>query len=435
MRSYKKILFLVIILFCISILKCISSTKNDSEKRKEVKYLLAFANDPNGIAIYKNPKDLTSKIGLIPYKEKFEISSKHNNELSDSEVDEPQIPFLGNNNSNIFISNAVSFKDLKGFIINGDSINFNLEKNNYDFGVVETENEFIYESPFDDAKQIGYLNQFEIIKNLRFSNSRDNWKQIQFSGKTGYTRANIFEYKTKKEAENASILNIVHLHAYFKVNNKNPNIFNVSNLQKISNNITEILSSRLEFYRVIYYFKKQETVYYGIATQDDSFPNEDKKENLLYETVLVTEKSGLFIPKEKFTEYTLENTRYKGDKSFFDLLKKENEPGRFDNNFMDLEKKFLVSKGGAEYYLLTFQDGIQKKQFKSEHRNTLAFLKKEKAKYTLASETLSYLNTRLINGKNNSTFEIHVYSSSRGGTVSEYGFKDGQFQLLRSALY
>ena len=419
MQRRKKLFQLLLILLSVSILRCMSISKNNPENKKEVKYLLAFANDPNGIVIYKNPKDLNSKIGVIPYKEKYLEAEDYDGEYS------AILEYMGKQPANHAGSKLIfniQYKGVTGYLIKNStlSLNFDMELLNTTpfYGVVESFNTKLYESPFIDSRELGSLSQFQLLEKpiqCKYCEEQE-WRFINFDGKFGYTNAKIFHYEKQGDAKEAILNNLIHEDGYFKITAKSLSSLDSKTLEPILYKPSKVLGAGKEFRKAFYSIKKQGEKYYAIGSE---------------ETVLVSEKSGVFIQDDKFADYISSNKSYKKEACF---LKPLTERYRFSEfNFFNVEKKYLTTKNGITYYFIS----PRKENPANEWENRFSkgvFLTKRGNKCAFIDEIREFYDYQIVENRKERSLEILFSVPGRGGAEAKYAIVDGEFKYFGSYL-
>ncbi|HNB97993.1 MAG TPA: hypothetical protein PLS71_07125 [Leptospiraceae bacterium] len=417
MKIIKYIQYFVVSIL-ISILTCISPPKKEDSKKEEPNYLLAFVTDPNGIAIYKDPSALTSKIGTIPYKQKY--------------LEAEEYSIIPNYKNGATYAEAwhkvfkIQYANLEGSIIKNidSSLNFYLEKQNpmFRFGVVESIDDKVYDFPFSDSKEIGKIQQFQLLENsIRCVKCQEErWTQINKNGEIGYTTAKVYYYEKRIDAENAILKKIIHLNGYLKVTAKSMPLLKADTFERIQNKKPkDLLEMRSEFFKVNYSTTKDKVKYYAVAGKNK-------------EVLLTPESVGKYIEDNQFANYILSNGVYKKNECFLKTLAEKYSFSDF--NFFNIEKVFLVSKKGSEYYFIFPRDEILK-QKNGDRIPKGAFIAKQNGRCNYITEIEDFYDYSIKKDDKIEPFQISFSIPGRGGGAeSIYGFKDGEFKLLASYL-
>jgi hypothetical protein len=289
------------------------------------KYLTSFVLNPNGIAYYKDPLDLKSKLGVIPYKAMFGREEGHE----------------------YFKKNIYAIKvwneGKEGFILYSkfsqelgtDIISFEKYAGTSDFGMVISKEATLYNSPLLDSEQIEKMSQFTITERIVPAIENEDWFQITFNGRVFYTNAAIQGYPSMESAEEAVKKKALNLKGYVKIKASKPEFLSYPDLKKVKGSKDSLLSPVWDLYESDYSELVGSKRYYKIRASLGEMEGEYEirlqnkivtvKENPFpYEYLFVSEDNIEYIPEEKFTDYTIEHTNFKGDKKLLHAIARQN---------------------------------------------------------------------------------------------------------------
>jgi hypothetical protein len=382
-------------------------------------YLTSFVLNPNGIAYYKNPIDLKSKLGVIPYKAMFGREEGHEyykkNIYAIKVWNEGKEGFiLYSKFSQDLIADVISFKSFRA--------------SNY--GVVESNDLILYDSPFIDSKIVKKLNQFTIVEKAISSLDSADWIQIIDEGKYLYTKGKIQKYFSNELAKQATQKKALNLKGYAKINAERLEFFSDSDLQKVKGSKDSLLSPLWDLYPSDYSELVGGKRYYKIRVSPGSGENGYQvrrgkkiitvKENPFpYEYLFVSEDNIEYIPEEKFTEYTIDHSNFKGDKKILYAMARQYPNSKFDLTNVKVNRLGMI-ENGESYHLV-----------QSENINLL--LKRVDGNYL---ET-DFVEHNIIAVENiqdidkDGLFEFFSVSNRRSGDgYILYGMKNGKYQAL-----
>jgi hypothetical protein len=292
-----KLKFLIPISFLL-FLTCqyISELKHKDEIVSE-----AYVNNPNGLALYKTKGDLKSKEVVLNPEEKFYFLEKSNDDVKESWR---KVLYGG---KELFAygagyphSNILEYRKLDAYESR--------------FGVIEKET-ILRELPFDKAKELEKIPAFSVVEII--ATDGIGYRKIikTQSNKQGFILEEMTRYKTKLIAEKNAQSEALGQDGYFLVTSKEPVFLDIESMNPIDKSkYKEILGkdnlTYVNYSKVIdgirYYFFTSElhkVFFYG------------------YSSILIPESNGRFLNNKDFTDYTIQNTNYKGDKKIIERIK------------------------------------------------------------------------------------------------------------------
>lgn len=386
-------------------------------------YMISFVQNPNGIAYYKDPTDLKSKLGVIPYKAVFGRDSNHNF-YEGGRIYAIKIWYVGKES---FILYRESSEELRS-----DAISFSND-NSWrvsEFAVIESEEATLYNSPSIDSEQVRKLNRFAIVEKVIPAIDNREWIKILYNGKYLYTNAKVQIYSSKELAKLAIQKKALNLSGYIKINAERLKFLSYPDLKNVKGNKDSLLSPFWDLYPSDYselvgdkrYYKIQVSlgeknyeyqVRRGkklITVKNNSFP---------YEYLFVSEDNIEYIPEEKFTQYTIEHTKFKGDKKILYAIAKHYPSSNYDLTDVMINK-LGSTQNGESYHLVQFE-------------NINLLLKRVDGNYL---ET-DFVEHNIIDAENiqdidkDGLYEFFSVSNRRSGDgYILYGIKNGKYQAL-----
>jgi hypothetical protein len=394
-----KLKFLIPISFLL-FLTCqyISELKHKDEIVSE-----AYVNNPNGLALYKTKGDLKSKEVVLNPEEKFYFLEKSNDDVKESWR---KVLYGG---KELFAygagyphSNILEYRKLDAYESR--------------FGVIEKET-ILRELPFDKAKELEKIPAFSVVEII--ATDGIGYRKIikTQSNKQGFILEEMTRYKTKLIAEKNAQSEALGQDGYFLVTSKEPVFLDIESMNPIDKSkYKEILGkdnlTYVNYSKVIdgirYYFFTSElhkVFFYG------------------YSSILIPESNGRFLNNKDFTDYTIQNTNYKGDKKIIERIK---NLGNFLNFSNFKLTKLSSNTNGEKYYLATVRKGM-------EDINSSYLLKENNKVYshTNTKENYGIAEVKTFDLDGDGILEILSNSVARGdeGYIL-YGLKNKKYQMI-----
>ena len=354
-----KIIRLILIILLFTLYTCKSKTQSLPKEIAET-YMISFVLNPNGIAYYKDPTDLKSKLGVIPYKAMFGREMHEDYSYREKGIYTFKIWFKGDEYF-IFDNHDVRM----------DIITFGREDYSGTFGVVESQDASLYSEPFIEATQFEKLKKFSIVikvfPGLYGMGQYQKWSQISDSnGNIYYSNAAIQEYPSLESAEQAVKKKALNLKGYVKINASKSEFLSYPDLKKVKGSKDSLLSPAWDLYKSDYSELVGDKRYYRIRVSFGSYASEYEirrgnkivtvKENPFpYEYLFVSEDNIEYIPEEQFTSYTIEHTNFKGDKKLLHAIARQNPNSKFNLTNVIVTKLGSTEKRES-YYLVQFEN-------------------------------------------------------------------------------
>ncbi len=168
-------------------------------------------------------------------------------------------------------------------------------------------------------------------------------------------------YSSRESALQAIQKKALNLKGYVKVNSEKLEFLSDPDLKKVKGSKDSLLSPVWDLYPSDYSELIGNRRYYKIRVSLGSNQTEYqirkgkkivtvKKNPFPYEYLFVSEDNIEYIPEEKFTEYTIEHTNFKGDKGILYAIAKMRS-----GNLIDVKvTKLGINQKGENYYLVEF---------------------------------------------------------------------------------
>ncbi|MBP6740429.1 MAG: hypothetical protein KA146_10580 [Leptospiraceae bacterium] len=355
------IIRLILIILLFTLYACKSKTESLPKEIAE-KYLTSFVLNPNGIAYYKDPTDLKSKLGVIPYKAMFGSEKYADYSFKEKGIYAIKIWFEGKEYF-IFDTHAVKM----------DMITFGREDSagTGTFGVIESENAILYAAPFTEAIKFEKLARFNIVTKVipgfYEMGQYEQWSQISdLKGNIYYSNAVIQNYPSIELTKQAIQKKALNLEGYVKINVSKPEFLSYPDLKKVKGSKDSLLSPVWDYYESDYSELVGSKRYYKIRASLGEMEGEYEirrnnkivtvnKNPFPYEYLFVSEDNIEYIPEEKITEYTIEHTNFKGDKKLLQAIARQNPDSKFNLTNVIVTRLGSPEKGES-YFLVQFEN-------------------------------------------------------------------------------
>ena len=408
----------------------------------------SIVTDPNGITFYSKPLNLKSKSGVLSPGAKYQYTSVVKQEPNASDTWK-EIMYEGN--KVWIIWNPI----LEDRLV----LNFSTHISNetpLELGYVLTEKEIgILEFPFSDAKQIEKVNPFAILKSFYFAEQRSHFKgfhEVDFSnprkatwheittesGVRGYINdvdASFYSDLDKiKSAANDKRLQKV---GFFKLKKSKAILYYGDSLKAFSSKVkvnefgidSSIEKSGIRYYRLSHtqYLMREKLI--DITRNGKKIPWKETDEDLDF---YISEKDGIFYTEMEASRKTIDNTRFKGDKSAIRVMQREYEENSLFLNYSKFKLKQIPNKlsDGDTYYIATAYLYLGQTPSNDEFSggNRRMILRKNKGKYQAVSSNLvSSIPLRILDLDKDGVYEIVTEEHWR--MVNQriiYGIKEGE---------
>ncbi len=405
--SIMKSKFLISISFLL-FLSCqfISELKHKDEIVSE-----AYVNNPNGLALYKIRGDLKSKEVVLNPEEKFYFLEKSNEDVKEGWR---KVLYGG---KELF---AYVFSDCQSGIVEYS----NLEKIENRFAVTEREL-YLKESPLKNTGDLKEVPAFSVVEILAsYGRCSDQYliKVKTQTGRVGFIERDLPNYETKELAEkNASAL-VSNTEGYFLLTSKEPVFLKIESMLPIDRKQYKEIMSKGKLFFVNYSKVIDGMRYYSFRS---NYPLQYLEGESF---ILIPEYNGKFLDDKDFTDYTIENTKYKGDPSFIKIVRElpKEFPTKF-LNFLDfrLTKLSTYSKS-MNYYLATARGGMGE-------INKSYILREDKNSYSQVTvkDIYGIDEVKTFDLDEDGVLEILSRGWSRGDAYYQlFGIKNGNYRLI-----
>jgi hypothetical protein len=368
----------------------------------------AYVNNPNGLALYKTKGDLKSKEVVLKPEEKFYFLEKSNEDVKESWR---KVLYGG---KELFAYGAGYSSDLLEFR--------KLESEESRFGVLEKET-ILRELPFDKTKELEKIPAFSVVEIIAIE--KRSWKNYSVkvkieNSKIGFIETEISQYKTEEVAKKNSISETIREEGYFLVTTKEAVFLSIESMLPIDKVEYETIEKKGNLLFVNYCKKIDGVRYYSYYSRSKMpfFTGSP--------SILISESNGKFLSEKEFTEYTIQNTNFNGDKRIIEQIK--NIDSHFAN-FLNFKVTKLASdiKNGT-YYLATVRKGMT-------NRNNSYLLKEYNSVYSSLEIQGSFgiEEVKTFDLDNDGILEILSLGQERGSAYYElFGMKRGKYQVIAS---
>ena len=407
----------------------------------------AYVLNPNGISLYEKANDFKSKITDIPYGQK--IIMTYEQVSGTEEVSKwTSVSFNGKNG---YVYSIEPYKDNDWIVLNPlEAYNENTKKNEPAFSIVQSPKTILYELPNLNAKQITELEQFTLVPILTSGSSFDIfinnnidlelggndriWYEVLIGEQRGFILNSINYPTTKVLAEEQANNKILNQKGYFLLTSQNPKLFSMENKLAIDKDYTVKIKSKSVFLNVSESrLINGDQVYLVNLGEKISLKRKDKNKEEDYPpyAAYISDKYGMFFTEQKFSDYTVANTRYKGDMNVIRIVREEFEKRGIYLNYLDFsvkkisdgkysEDNFLIASAYTEYF---------ENEISGKPNLRSIILKQTDGVYETVSGSI-YTNNPIQyrDLDNDGTMEVMVKNPTRGRKETViYGLKDGRY--------
>ncbi len=397
-------------LISISFLLFITCQYISELKHKDEIVSEAYVNNPNGLALYKIKGDLKSKEVVLNPEEKFYFLEKSNEDVKESW-------------RKVLYGGKELFAYSASYSRYGVYEYVKLDQEISRFGFPEKEIA-LKETPFKNAKELEKIPAFSVVEILAFDRAYniDSVVKVKVSNdKIGFIDQEIKRYKTQLVAEKNAKSEISCQEGYFLVTTKEPVILDIESMLPIEKSKYEKIMSQEKLFFINSSKKIDGIKYYFYKW--DMFTS-----SLLGDpSMLIPEMNGKFLNEKEYTEYTIQNSNYKGDISIFEEIKNK---GMRWLNFKEftLIKLPSNSKKNIDYLAVV---GIGDTEHKSSY-----VIRQTGNKNSIAEIESSYsIEVKTLDIDKDGILEIISKGQSRGGAYFElFGMRNGKYELIAEFL-
>lgn len=391
----------------------------------------AFVENANGIQLYSKAGDIESKTAVMRYQDDFELYGDYGKEVKNQIW--RKIKFQG---KDYFIF------ELEGYM--------EFEKSDTEkYGLVQEKGVTLYEKPFKDAKTIGKLDQFSIVKTnglhrlgVNFLPSAESeltlnqlstWHSVTISKQiTGFILNGIGEASDLESIEDAKSKRALNLKGFCELSKKTKTFFSDEKLNKTVDARSKKILQSERFLATNYSFEKNKVRYYHIHKTIYKKKNKEelankKKANIKRKIPMfirkynaedfeayISEKDCHYFTESEYSDYTVTHSNFSGDMNAIYAVKKV-----YEENFLFLDfTNFILrplnpnhSKSISYFIAL-----IPSKDLDSHLKyNNAILLAKKNGVYEAVSNSL-YPNLDIIDIDKDGTFEVIIRAPLRGDT-------------------
>jgi uncharacterized protein YgiM (DUF1202 family) len=417
----------------------------------------AFVTNPNGISLYQTALDLKSKVESIPFGGKIIFTS----EVIDSQAED--------------VSNwsAVTYNGKKGYVYAIDSytgkdwfqlypLKANNEKTNQEepgYSIVQTVKASLYELPSSDSKKVGEVDQYTLVNVLASGSQYDSfisnnidlemgageraWYEVAYGDKRGFVFNSVNYPVVKSAAEAMAKDKIISEKGYFALTTKEPTLYNSDTKEIFSkdykikvlkeNAFLDTSESRLINGEQVYLIYLTDKV--SVKLKKKPRKSED---DLTPYMAYISAKDGTYFTEEKFTNYTVANTKYKGDLNAISIMRSEFEKRGIYLNFVNFNLTKISSENYPKdsYFIASAMVGNESVEFNGSGGIRSIILKQTDGIYEPVSGSI--YTSRPIQYKDldkDGIMEMVVRTPTRGGDEAIiYGLKEGKYVSFSTIL-
>ncbi len=418
----------------------------------------AIVTNPNGIALYQTSFDLKSKIDNIPLGGKIIFTTETINSQSEDVSNWAAVTYNGKKGY-VYSVNSYTGNDffsLYPLKVNNDKTN----KEEAAYSIIKSPKTHLYLQPNLDSKKVSEVDQFTLVNvvasgtqydpfisnniDLEMGGSESVWYEVSFNGKQGFVFNAINYPVIKTVAEDQEKSKILSEKGYFALTSKEPTLYNADTKEAFGkefkikvlkeNVFLDSTESRLingEQVYLVYLTDK-------LSVKQKKKPKKGEDENTPY-MAYISAKDGTYFTEEKFTDYTVANTRYKGDMNAISIVRSEFEKHGIFLNFLDFNVRKISSENYPKesYYIASTGVGNAGSEFNGSGGIRSVILKQTDGIYEPISSSI--FTSRPIQYKDldkDGIMEMVVRTPTRGGDEAViYGLKDGKYISFNSILY
>lgn len=430
--------------------------QEESEGFKVENSNYAYVTNTNGIVFYKTLMDLKSKLKNIPYGEKIIFTYEPLN----SEAEE----------SNFWYS--IDYKGTKGYVYSiepyksGDwftlntltAYNEDTKANEVAYSMVIFSNTIFYELPSLDSKPLGVIDAFNLVSVLASGSSYDSfisnnidlemggsdriWYEVTFNGKRGFVLNGINYPTTKTIAEMQVKDQIINQKGYFLLATKEPMLYDMETKQPLQNNYSiKVLKENIFFDSTESRLLNGEQVYQIYLSEKLDIRLKKKFKKIEEEErpyiAYISSKDGTYLTEQKFSDYTVVKTRFKGDLNAISVMRDEFEKRGIYLNYLDFSLR-KISEGSLQdsFFVASAHVGYYDSEPHNNSTIRSIILRQVDGVYEPVSGSIyTSAPIQFKDLDNDGVKEMIVKSPTRGGEETViYGLKDGKYISMNTIL-
>lgn len=430
-------------------------SESDLAKIESVNY--AYITNPNGIPFYKERMNLNSKQDAIAYGEKIIFTYEPTNSESEESNSWYSVDYKGKIG---YLYSVDPYKNGDWFALNTmTAYNEESKKNEVAYSMVNVPNIILYELPSLDSMPLGEIERFSLISVLASGSSYDSfisnnidlemggsdriWYEIDFRGKRGFILNGINYPTTKQGAELQIKDKIINQKGYFLLSAKEPTLYDMETKLPLRNEYTiKVLKDNIFFDSTESRLLNGEQVYQIYLSEKlDIKPKkkskkteEDDRPYIAY----ISAKDGTYLTEEKFSDYTVVKTRFKGDLNAITVMRTEFEKRGIYLNYLDFSLR-KISEGTYpqdSYFVASAHVGYYDQEPLNNSNLRSIILKQTDGVYEPVSGSI-YTSTpiQFKDLDNDGIKEMVVKSPTRGGEETIiYALQDGKYVSMNAIL-
>lgn len=417
----------------------------------------AIVTNPNGIALYQTALDLKSKVESIPLGGKIIFTSETINSQAEDVSNWSPITYNGKKGYVYSVNSYTGTDWLSLYPLKANNDKTNKEEAAY--SIIKSPNTPLYELPSVDSKKVDKVDQFTLVNVVAsgsqydpfISNNIDlemgagdrSWYEVSFNGKQGFIFNTINYPITKSLAEEQAKDKILSEKGYFALTAKEPTLYNADTKEPFGkefkikvlkeNAFLDSTESRLiggEQFYLIYLVDK-------LSIKQKKKPKKSEDENTPY-IAYISAKDGSYFSEQKFTDYTVANTKFKGDMNAITIMRSEFEKRDIFLNFLNFSLTKISSESYPKesYFIGSATVGNENNEFNGSGGIRSIILKQTDGVYEPVSGSI--YTSRPIQYRDldkDGIMEMVVRTPTRGGDEAViYGLKDGKYVSFNTVL-
>ena len=385
----------------------------------------AFVLNPNGLVLFKSKTKNKEHAGTIEYGDEVLLSLKEN-ESSWIRIKKGSLQ---------------GFIPSRGGLKSDFAIFTTLTKSKY--ALIKKEKTLLYEKPLTDSKSILEFAQFEISEVLaevyNESESDKKWLYVKTENNLlGYLEGDVTFYDSSVQAETAKKKKQIPISGYFLVSD--PIYFKDPGLKNAEDFITKGASKKGEFLHLIESQELNGVIYYKTNMPNPSRHYKMQADPATYNDspfeAWISEKNGVYYSNSEFTRYTIENSKYKADKSLLEKVAEINSD--MPLNFTSILINPLgngKAKKNLEYFILKLFKGYENSSGYGYLKRVSFIIQKKNDNYEVFSGNIEDRGTiEMFDLDGIPEFYTHTDNNSMSrvafATPLFYGFVDGAYKQI-----
>lgn len=466
-RNKKKFLGIVTVLIIFCVFNCKKEVLADNKElpvngdkkgdTKEIKIVnYAYILNPNGILLYKTPLDFKSKIADIPYGSKITLTNEAVSLDSELATKWSSASFKGQTG---FIYSVEPYYGIDWIILNPiEAYNEKTTKPEPAFSIAQSPKTVLFELPSLDSKPIAEIDQFTLLPILTSGNTYDSfisnnidlemggneriWYEVSYGDKQGFVLNSVNYPTTRTMAEEQANNKILNQKGYFLLTSKKPTLYNMETKEPLANEYNINVAKENNFMdssesRLI----TGEQVYLVNLASKINLKRKSKTKEADYPpyAAYISANDGMYFTEQKFSDYTVANTRFKGDMNAINIVRNEFEKRGIYLNYMDFKlQKISEGKFPQDTFLIAsaYTEYLEP-DVKAKPSLRSIILKQTDGVYEPVSGSIyTSIPIQYRDLDKDGIMEMIIKTPTRGGEETViYGLKDGRYISMNSVLY